>query len=262
MIICYLLLALFTASEAHAKKAKAAVIEDPDRRPEEQYAAANGMTLERVREEFEATGRIDCPFAYATANVICKANLIATSAHLFQDDESCAPRDDPKSCYFVVGHDAAEQRIPIDGVVASKLRCGGPFETQDDWAVLKLRYPASSVRPYQLPSNRWMPVLPGSRVIAVLSQSSDFTPQGRVSRSIGNCTIKSVQFGDEAAAPWYETNCDAGSGGSGGAILRRVGGGFELVGIVKGQSATSSLIVGVAVTDKFRNAIYDGGCAD
>ncbi|WP_424363652.1 hypothetical protein [Methylocystis parvus] len=134
MIIFYLLLALLTTSEAQAKKARAAVVEDLDRRTEERYAAGNGMTLERVRWEFGATGRIDCPHAYATANVICKADLIATAAHLFQDDKSCAPRDDPTSCYFVVGGDSAEQRIPIDEVVASRLQCGGPFETQDDWA--------------------------------------------------------------------------------------------------------------------------------
>lgn len=224
-------------------------IDEADRRTPEEYASEeeNEMTLEEVQRVFGATGKLDCPGnSKGSANLTVANNVITTAAHNFLDIKTCEKLFDPSQCTFTVGTGETAQVIPILNAEYGQIgaKCPGPIDEKDDWAVLKLKVPAAGVTPYRLPSNKEWPVKSIDKIVAVASRSHDFVRNGQYPKSIGNCSWGNKQLRNSGSLGYIYTNCDAGKGASGGAILlRKPGRVFELVGVVNSVTENEEQII-------------------
>lgn len=219
---------------------RAAVVDGEGRRTEEKYAAEKGLPLRSVQNRFAATGVINCNGTKATAQLTGANDVITTAAHVFYPDLKCNLANRPESCTFTLKNGTAEKVLRIKSSVAIGYKCPQGANQLDDWAVLKLDGAAEGVNPYELPSSNDQ-VRGDDKVVSVLAGSMDFTVVDRKSgrksspKTIDECTVKRTIVFDVMAK--FESDCDAGPGGSGGAVLKRQGGRDLMVGITVHSNA-------------------------
>src|SRR5262249_13814787 len=79
---------------------KILIVNEEDRKTEEEYASTHNISVEEVRNRFGATGQIRCPHGLASAKVTIKNNIITTGAHVFMNQITCETDDDPTKCLF------------------------------------------------------------------------------------------------------------------------------------------------------------------
>jgi Trypsin-like peptidase domain len=221
-----------------------AVIGEPDRMTEEDYATAKGLPLNTVRDRYAATGVIECPKGKwaASMQLVGKDNRVVTSRHVFQDD-NCkdVPRSRPLQCVAVFKDSQGEQVIPFQRVLAQG-RCT-PGELRTDWMVLELARPVERIRPYVVAPFNGL-TLRGASVTAALGGSMDFPRPGTTKpiKSLGTCNVRHVggYHPDSRSLDLVSTDCDVSYGASGGSILRETDPSPTLLGVVRGVSADST----------------------
>gem|GEM_PF-4544287 len=203
-----------------------AIVDENDRRDEVTYARENNLEADVVKKRFSPTGMITCASGVkATAQVSYKNNVLTTAGHIFVNQADCKETDKPRDCIF---------RTLIDGkAFVSKIRdsvgngfaakCPSLPKRSDDWAVLRLETPLpDGASPYQLADGN---IREEESIIQVSAISKDFyefnpnTGKRHYPKHIGNCSVKKVYL-DNAVPIYFGSNCDIGSGSSGGAVIR------------------------------------------
>jgi hypothetical protein len=219
---------------------KAALVGDEDRETEGEWMKEHHLSLEQFHDRFGASGQIECPWwrkgPSASASLTCRDDVISTNAHVFMDEKTGALYGRPSQCSFVVdgwehGHPVKES-IPLtddmlagidllDDTMTNKERLEKLEDAARDWAVIRLRYPARGVTPYEV----W-------KVNPLIGHPGDL---GIIARSAPQLdkrwpTIARCHYHDAEAArtPGFGrglgTDCDSVKGGSGGADLRLIEG--------------------------------------
>ena len=221
---------------------KIAVVDEPDRRTEEEFANEQKKTLLGIQRRYAATGTLSCPRGKASANLTLVNDVITTAAHVFIDSKTCDQHTQIGQCKFVIKTGQVAQELELGALVDTGYKCPPllPDPTRD-WVVIKLKKPVKSVIPYSVtPSSH---VSADSRLTAVQAQSYDFwrgTKRKRYfPKSIGTCSSKKIYFG-EIEESFFSTNCDAAQGGSGGALLDDASSAPVLLGIIEGGNETNS----------------------
>ena len=95
-------------------------------------------------------------------------------------------------------------------------------------------------------------ILDGAAAIAVGAESHDFFPKGK---HIGNCTLKDKEVRGRVTR--FTSNCDAGQGASGGAILSANLKNPTFLGITVSGSETSEQVEQAMRTRKPHRGKYD-----
>ena len=210
-------------------------IDEMDRRTEKQYAAEKGMSLDVLKSKIAATGTITCPFGLGSANVVGTEDLIVTVGHALveQDERACASAMvPPQDCTFTYQTPNGPKTVKVKSLVGAGFKCPGSFSEENDWAVLRLEEPAD-VQPYAVGATK---VKNDTDLIVVGAQSSDFQvgEDGKiVSRHIGDCKAR------HTGPRKFFSNCDTGSGASGGATLHPNLKQPTILGIVSGNDETT-----------------------
>ena len=201
-----------------------AVYGDRDgRQTEEEYAASHNLNPAYVKSQYASSGQLNCNGWQAEAQLTVKDNIITTASHVLQNSETCATQSKPEQCKFIYKINNQEFSIPIDSLLSQGYRCPNRHESELDWAVMKLKYPAQGLHPYRLPTAEERAVKEGQKVVAVGAMSIDYQKRdsvtGKVSypRHIEDCEIKDIYGG--ALRFLYGNNCSGSKGRSGGSIL-------------------------------------------
>ena len=155
---------------------KIGVIDDPDRRTEDDFALENKEDPAVVKRRYAATGAINCKNgkSYASAQLTIKGNIVTTSAHIFKNYETCAFKFEPSDCLFIFEFEGKQRKIRFEKKSASGFdgkSC--PQDVSDDWVILKLSESVTEVNPYQVDQGAIAVVNDKSKVITV-ARSMDF----------------------------------------------------------------------------------------
>lgn len=239
-----LMLALFAATVA--LPCIASVIDEDDRRTEQQFADENKLTLEAVQARFAASGEIRCGPWFGSANLTYKENIITTSAHIFADSTSCKATAKAATCKFLVSDRGITREYKIKSLSAQGFRCPATPRPVDDWAVLILDRPVDGVSPYSIDWESQKPVAPGDKVLAVGLGGIDFpiviqnNQRSNHTNAIGRCRIRATV--GEGSIKNVASDCDGSQGASGGAMLKEHNNGLSLVAIRKSGPETQALV--------------------
>jgi hypothetical protein len=252
---------------------QAGIIDEDDRRTEDQYAKENKNaktgqveTVDTIKKRYAATGAINCGNGkvYGSAQLTLKDNLITTSAHALLDMDSCAVLAAPSDCVFVVYSHGKERQIKID----KKIKSGYDGKTcpqamEDDWLVLKLSEHVDDVKPYQVDPKAVTKMHNGSDVVAV-GRSKDFRTFTLVNgqrlynfpKHVGNCKVKDTF---EFPATRIYTNCDSSKFSSGGSLLSENSDSVTLLAIHQGsmetaEQANAAMVSGVPNRGEYSKA--------
>ncbi len=230
---------------------------------------------------FAATGRIDCPWTVASANLVVKDNLIATNAHVLYDRMGVA-KGDPRRCSVVFETSEGLQVVELSSThIAGHTELEERRTSAQDWVVVQLARPVAHVKPYTI-SYDISPIAPRSRsqhdrqwqVQVVAAGHRDWPTANGASpgrtKSISDCTIRGVTWPNHElnrdGVRALRSDCDAGPGASGGAYLHEFRGEPNLFGLITGVSQKARLgrhkyelgkhdAHGVLVSGKFLRAI-------
>jgi Trypsin-like peptidase domain len=231
----------------------AMVIDDADRRTEEQYAVEHSITSDEISRKFGGVGTLNCgqPLS-ASAFLVYKSNVIVSAAHVFVKNynQSVNGKDChfwPFPCHFTAKifgktFETSVMQAPVTGA------CGQDRNVlaEDDWAVARLSPPMPSrVEPFTIDEGD--PVHVGERVIAVNGSNLDFFSRSRKTgyrvplKSIGDCNVRKI---DGAASDpiYFHTDCDVSEGSSGSAVVRLRDGHYEVIGIRVGGSEPHEML--------------------
>lgn len=197
--------------------------EKDGRQTEEEYAASHNLTPALVKSQYAASGQLNCNGILGEAQLTVKDNIITTASHLLQDIDTCRETSKPDQCKFIYKLKGREFTIPVETLIAQGFRCPHRHEPELDWAVMKLKSPATGVTPYRLPTFAEMSVKEGQKVVAVATMSIDFQKKDPLSgktiypRHIEDCQIRDIYGGVLRAL--YGNDCSGSQGRSGGSIL-------------------------------------------
>lgn len=189
---------------------------------EKEYADLHGKTLESIQQQYAASGQLNCNGLIAEAQLTVKDNIITTASHVLEDLETCQHYANAEQCKFSYISKGRRITIPVESLVEKGFRCPGRHSPDLDWAVMKLKSPATGVTPYRLPNENESYVKKGRKVVAVAEMSIDFQKKDPVSgkitypRHIEDCEIRDL-YG--APPRLYGDNCSGSKGSSGGSIL-------------------------------------------
>lgn len=257
------------------------LVGEDDRRTLQQYADQTGLAKSEVQKMFAATGRIECPWTVASANLIVKSNLIATNAHVLFERKGVA-KGDPQRCKVVFETSEGQQTVELSStLITGHTKLEERTTSAQDWVVVQLAKPVEDVKPYPISYDR-SPIAPRSRsqhdrqwnVQVVAAGHGDWPTANGASpnqiKSISGCTIKGITWPNHElnrdSVRALRSDCDAGPGASGGAYLHEFRGEPNLFGLITGVSQKAKLgrhdyeigkhdARGVLVSGKFLQAI-------
>lgn len=217
-----------------------AIIDEEDRRDESSYAREKGLDPDLVKKRFAPTGMILCGGKpVGTAQVSYKNNVLTTAAHIFHNYDTCKVENKVKDCIFRTEADGKAFVSEIKDQVANGLTAKCPNQKRyDDWAVLRLSTPLpESVQAYKLADGD---VRENEDVIQVSASANDFytfnprTGRREYPKTLGDCKTKKV-YSWGSGPIYFSSNCDTGSGASGGAAIRMQADRPTLMGIFVGN---------------------------
>jgi hypothetical protein len=216
-----------------------AIVDENGRMTEEEYAKAKGVSLTQVQNRFAATGILNRDGYRGSAQLTADRQTITTVAHMFTDKDTCRPLNSPSSCVFTIKNGARVETIKVKELAATGFKCPELPRGADDWAVARLRRPATLANPYRV--SDLDSIEPRVRVISVSAGTIDFkrrrAKDGTIEypKSIEECETKHLYrtFGRPTL---YTSNCDFSSGNSGGSILRETTDGDILFAISAANS--------------------------
>lgn len=236
---------------AAVSPAGAVIVGDDDRKTFEDYAAARGFDTSSLQKRFAASGWLLCfsrrkggdvAVAAATAQLVGRADIIATASHTFLDTQTGRVDVSIGQCGFLIW---AQGRIVARKIVASSLTMPGERATLpsrrfgNDWAVMRLDEPVAGVRPYDLvPAAEIARLREGDelRVSTVIGFHDNWSG-GKSTLSISDCDMavappppKRLNFTTTGTRALL-TNCDIGRGASGAALLVDRGGRPAMIGM-------------------------------
>ena len=212
--------------------------------------------MNKVEEQFAATGMLNCPWINATANLIEKADLIVTNAHVLFDANG-KQKGRLNQCRFVVRVGAITQTVGLSSDYAaghSKSRKRN-LQTKD-WLVVKLKRKLSDITPYSTvyPENPLASKNATSskkvwNVTVVAARNEDWPiNNGKVVpnvKSIGDCKVRDVSWPklkiSFKGVRAIRSDCDSGPGSSGGAYLFKRSGKYFIVGLITGLSLDAKI---------------------
>lgn len=246
------------------------IIDEDDRRTEEQVAKEQSIPLSDVRKRYAATGKIDCDGVSSSANLIDRDDLVVGVAHTFMNRKTCQMHRPFSQCQFVLSIDGVEERHSIAEMIAIGPQCpaplnsNDPYPLNDDFAIFRLRHPVTRVQPYKVGSPGLLKN--GLSVTFAAALALDFFDPLIRPRTwpkiIGRCKIRTLNL--SAATPTHlSTDCDAAKGSSGGALLLdRDGAPPILLGVLSTTNENNELLeMGMRALSPNRCAYSDGNCA-
>jgi hypothetical protein len=181
------------------------------RRGIEDYAAEHKLDPKELKEQYTASGLIECGAAHGAGQLTLVDDLVTTAAHVFFD-EAGAMR--AKTCLFVIESDGKEVKVPIDlGTITAGSRDPYAISAVHDWAVAKLTKPIHGVQPYRLGES----AQPKTPVEFVARGHIDWGDGRRL--SVEKCLLHDeLDVGDEGTRE-FSFDCETGDGASGGALM-------------------------------------------
>lgn len=218
---------------------KTMTVDEIDRMTLKEYAAVpeNQISLVDLTKATDPTGSLICPWGKASANLVEGSDVLVVSAHDFYDIDACKSIGSTQACKFQVGTGKNAQTVQISGEINKGDFCSNPIPDKEDWMVVRLAAKVKGVVPYKLPSVRNNTIKSFDDIVAVGASSHDFIRAGIHPKHIGNCKARDPEFTPSGGTKFFYTNCDAGLGASGGAILKRLPNqGFEFVGMIQSGS--------------------------
>ncbi len=190
------------------------LVGENDRRTLRQYADQTGVAKSEIHAMFAATGRIECPWTIASANLIVANNLIATNAHVLFDRNGVA-KGDPQRCKVVFKTSEGRQTVELSStLIAGHTELEQRNTSAQDWVVAQLARPVEDVKPYTISYDK-SPIAPKSRsqhdrqwhVQVVAAGHGDWPTANGASpnriKSISDCTIRGITW------PNHELNRDS-----------------------------------------------------
>lgn len=249
---------------------KAAIICDKEgcnkdnRETFEEYASKpeRKTTVEKVSEEFSATGRFHCD-GMSTANVVRRnpndprKNLLVLNAHAFYKSNTCHPKFDGNfsKCYFEKidrnGKVLDQYRIkPKTLKVGTKCPRDGTDATPGiDWAIVELNRDVEGVQPYDVVDVRQLGGKRGDDYEALLdlktttvsAQGENFYGHSLTTPSLCDDRLRAIQADIDPQTGqkiyFHATACSTGRGNSGSAVvIRRSDAAPALIGLVSDAS--------------------------
>ncbi|MDE2020416.1 MAG: hypothetical protein KGJ13_08780 [Patescibacteria group bacterium] len=217
---------------------QAAIIGPKDNRMTyQEYAAVKfGGNLDTFYRQFSASGVLFCHDAFESASIVGKNDVIVMAAHsTFEKDRSgrCAPLSTLNQCYFQVlsKNGTPGRRIPIEptSVRSSRNQDCNFTRFSTDWAVGRLKSPATEVTPY-IPydiskgpiGDPFLQWLTGSQIITLAAKNENFAGHSFSTATVCDGKIGYVWPMKDPAGTYtfgLGTDCSSGPGNSGGAIL-------------------------------------------
>jgi hypothetical protein len=228
-------------------------------------AGVPNLTPDTVKKRLSGVHVFECRNVRITALIVGAPDIVVTAAHAWIDRSGY--RKPTTACGLIVHQDGYTRMHPIkvNSVVTGDFRYG-PIEINSphDWAVMRLQTPVQGVEPLGLPPEDWSGPLDNQPIVLATGPQTNFPIQSNATRLAENCTIRRVIDNGRAPA-LIKTDCDTGTGASGGAYLANLLSGRPvLVGL---QSANRGemgcedfdekrcFALGVPITGKLREAI-------
>lgn len=238
-----------------------AVIGEAGRYTFEGYAARKSLSASVIANRYAATGIIACENMQASAQLTGASNIVTTSAHLFEDEKTCAVVAKPSNCVFKITSGKQVFSYKVAARVATGFTCPNNtgIKTGDDWAILRLEKSIQGVTPYKLPSEGSV-LEPDEKVVAVAGASYDFFLIDRnrrkvFPRTIEDCTVNDIRWVSGEGA-FVKTDCDGAIYSSGGSLLRPLYDGDVLIGIFKGTPEDREMANEAAKMSRFNQKNY------
>jgi hypothetical protein len=216
-----------------------AIVGEPDRRTEEEWATEHKMTLTDVQDRYAATGILSCKKLELSADLAMVDDVIVTSAHVFRDMKTCKKIEDPKDCKFTIKVGDQKQTSGLAAIIAQGfVNC--PKKPSDDWAIVRLSKKVKGVSPYVVDPIQEIDI--NQEVTSVTALNIDlYRDKVRLpmhTKTMGRC-LSAFIYRVAGEAGLFSSECDGGEGQSGGAILNDdFKGPPVLLGIHRGVSET------------------------
>lgn len=181
------------------------------RRGIEDYAAENKLNPKDLKEQYTASGLIECGAAHGAGQLTLVDDLVTTAAHVFFDEAGALRA---KTCQFVIESGGKEVEVPIDlDTITAGSRDPYAISAVHDWAVAKLTKPIHGVQPYRLGES----AKPSTPVEFVARGHIDWGDGRRL--SVEKCLLHDeLDVGDEGTRE-FSFDCETGDGASGGALM-------------------------------------------
>lgn len=256
-IILVLISAGFSSAAKKIERQKLPIlVGENDRKTIAQYAEHHRLSRREVEKRFASTGKLNCPWIIATANLIKKSNLIVTNAHILLDRKG-KKKGQLAKCRFIVDVDGKERSVWLSNDYIAGHRNSQMRDLQTkDWLIIRLKESLPQLTPYQafqtvnpLASKNAATSKKIWNVTVVAARHSDWPKKnGRVKRdtkSIGECRVRDVSwrqlrlsYKDVRAV---RSDCDSGPGSSGGGYLIKRAGQYYLVGLITGLNLNAKV---------------------
>lgn len=245
-------------------QAHAGVVGTDDRQTMADYAIHQKQAIAAVRQQFQASGRIMCPFGEASAFLADRNNIVVTARHvLFPEKQmhAYAGKGSINRCGFELtdGTQSTWYKVDVKSFVYPDDKQRSIFD-RFDWVVMKLEVPIQGVTPYHLANQ---PPSVGDSVELVTIRQNDFPQDGWNERLVADCKIRAVEAIDDKSASGLQTDCSASGGASGGALVKRGSDGWDVVGIMSSSTpscprfdAHSCFTFDVGVYDDVKEAVH------
>jgi len=232
------------------------LIDDDDRMTVIEYAKKKKLLVKEAEEMFAATGKFNCPWVVATANLIVKNDIIVTNAHVFLNRKG-QRKGNLSQCRFIAksGHKENKFRISSE-YLAGHSKSEVRSKSAQDWIVFRLRDSVAGIVPYSLaspvnplaPNHQAESKIPW-KVTVIAARHNDWpVSNGKVIRdtkSISNCTVRDVSWPGlnltHKGVNELRSDCDAAPGSSGGAYLYGSSKKLTLVGLITGLGLNAKL---------------------
>lgn len=243
---------------------KTAAVGNAGRMTEEEYAKAKKKPLAEVKKEFAATGTLKCGTKELSAQLTGANNVITTAGHSLFTITNCTQVRAPESCKFSINVGGKSITKDVAGLVDTgfnSCRVGARASLNQDWAVMSLKEGIEGADYYELPYESDS-IKPMQNVVAVAAQSIDFVRKDKSGKKIYPKSIEDcqIQTPNSLNLPrYFESDCDAAIGASGGSILKRGASRHTLVGIIAHGDETPEQVDDAIAAGRINQKDYSRG---
>jgi hypothetical protein len=200
-----------TPSFADAKLTPIVVFGRNSRQSVEEFALANRLDPNALKDRFTASGLVECGAAHGAGQLTLADDVVTTAAHVFFDEHGM-PR--ARNCSFVIESGRKQVKVPIDlaSIVAGS-KDPYAIAAVNDWAVAKLTRPLVGVTPYGLAG------------AAKPDQPVSFVARGHIDwgngrkLSMEKCRLHDQTSVGPEGTREFSFDCETGDGASGGAVV-------------------------------------------
>ncbi len=198
------------------------------------------ITKAELSQIRKSTGYVYCPGTKYNNQSTCSGALvgtdqtIVTAAHCFIDERG-RRREPLEGCFFQ-NLEKKWQKVELDFSPGSyKFYSATPYQdSSNDRAIVRIKRKIKGAKPFPVSDRR---MLPGTEMILSSVGQENMVRKVDSTEPVGQvCTTMHMFPPDNISGTVYYTDCDAGSGGSGGLALVRRNGKLEAVGTLVGGS--------------------------